>query len=351
MTKKTSTKRLPVRLLAVDGGNSKTDLVLIGHRGEALASAHGPGSSHVLSGIDAGVGVIAAMLEEALSAVSGSTLVSKAEPSIGEAVADLGIYCLAGADLPYDDRRLTTAFAERGWCRRTEVRNDAFAVLRAGTERGWGVAIVCGAGINCIGVGPDGRVLRFPALGEISGDWGGGYDVGMAALGAAMRGRDGRDMHTSLERDVPRHFGFSQPMALVSAFYKGRIDQNRVTELAPVVFEASANGDAVAMSILDRLADEIVALAKAALSRLRFKSDQVEVVLGGGMFKQEHSRLVSRIGERLEAEAPRATMVLLKESPLSGAAMLGLEMLGASKPEIVRVRAALNNGHSPRATS
>ena len=54
------------------------------------------------------------------------------------------------------------------------VDNDTFAVLRAGTERGWGVAVVCGAGINCVGVSPDGRHARFPALGTITGDWGGG---------------------------------------------------------------------------------------------------------------------------------------------------------------------------------
>ena len=37
------------------------------------------------------------------------------------------------------------------------LRNDTFAVMRAGASRGWGVAVVCGAGFNCTGVGPDGR--------------------------------------------------------------------------------------------------------------------------------------------------------------------------------------------------
>ena len=72
------------------------------------------------------------------------------------------------------------------------VGNDTLAVLRAGTERGWGVAVVCGAGINCVGVAPDGRSVRFPALGRITGDWGGGYDVGLEALYVAARGEDGR---------------------------------------------------------------------------------------------------------------------------------------------------------------
>ena len=55
---------------------------------------------------------------------------------------------------------------------RAVVQNDAFALLRAGTDRGWGVAVVCGAGINAVGVGPDGTVVRFPALGAISGGLG-----------------------------------------------------------------------------------------------------------------------------------------------------------------------------------
>ena len=99
---------------------------------------------------------------------------------------------LAGVDFPSEERELREAVEARGWAERTLVGNDTFAVLRAGTERGWGVAVVCGAGINCVGVAPDGRHVRFPALGQITGDWGGGYDVGMAALVAAARSEDGR---------------------------------------------------------------------------------------------------------------------------------------------------------------
>src|SRR3954469_16684892 len=90
-----------------------------------------------------------------------------------------GRLLLAGLDLPVEERRLHEAVAGLGWAERLTVGNDTFAVLRAGTERGWGVAGVCGAGINCVGVGPDGRHVRYPALGAISGDWGGGYDVGL----------------------------------------------------------------------------------------------------------------------------------------------------------------------------
>ena len=116
-----------------------------------------------------------------------------------------------GRRLPLEEEEITAALSARGWMTRTIVGNDTFAVLRAGTARGWGVAVTCGAGINCVGVGRDGRQVRFPALGAITGDWGGGYDVGLAAVSAAARSEDGRGPRTSLERAIPAHYGLRTP--------------------------------------------------------------------------------------------------------------------------------------------
>ena len=81
----------------------------------------------------------------------------------------MGAFALSGADLPSDDRRLARVLRGAGWTRSELVANDTFAVLRAGTDRGWGVGLVCGSGINCTGVGPGGRTVRFPAGGEFRG--------------------------------------------------------------------------------------------------------------------------------------------------------------------------------------
>ena len=72
---------------------------------------------------------------------------------------------LAGLDFPEEERRFHAAVDGLGWAGRIIVGNDTFAVLRAGTDRGWGVAVTCGTGINCVGIGPDGRHVRFPSLG------------------------------------------------------------------------------------------------------------------------------------------------------------------------------------------
>jgi len=267
-------------LFAVDGGNSKTDLVLVGADGELLALRRGPASSPHHLGLNRSLDVIEQLLQEA-SGGNRSTVA-------------LGYLFLAGVDFPVEEREAEAAAAERGWAGQVRVRNDTFAVLRAGTERGWGVAVTCGAGINCVGVAPDGRTARFPALGELTGDWGGGRDVGFAALAAAARSEDGRGPKTSLEQAVPAHFGVESPLRLAEEIHRSRIPERRVVELAPLVF-AEAEGDPVAAEIVDRLGEEVVALARAAIERLDLTREPVEVLLGGGVLQAGDGRLLAAI--------------------------------------------------------
>ena len=54
---------------------------------------------------------------------------------------------------------------------------------------------------------PDGRVARYLALGTISGDWGGGYGLGLEVLWHAVRAEDGRSRDTILTSYLTSHFG------------------------------------------------------------------------------------------------------------------------------------------------
>ncbi len=258
-------------------------------------------------------------------------------------MAEVGQFLLAGVDFPDEERELWDAVTERGWAARVTVANDTFAVLRAGTDRTWGVAIVCGAGINCVGVGPDGRQVRFPALGAITGDWGGGYDVGLAALSAAARSGDGRGPSTSLERAVPAHFGLETPLEVARAIHRGEIASRRLVELAPLVFSASATDEA-AVAIVDRLAEEIVALARAALERLDLEGAEVDVVLGGGLIRAADERLLLAVQRDLAVVDPRATVRPTTLPPLVGAALRGLDELDAGPEARRRVRDELGDG-------
>jgi N-acetylglucosamine kinase-like BadF-type ATPase len=310
-------------VLAVDGGNSKTDLALLREDGAVLALVRGGNSSPHHLGLDGTIALLEQLHADARARAGLD----------GDARAAVGHLLLAGLDLPVEEERLHAAVDGR-WADRLSVGNDTFAVLRAGTERGWGVAVVCGAGINCVGVGPDGRHVRFPALGAISGDWGGGYDVGLAALSAAVRSEDGRGPRTALERAVPEHFGLAAPGELVEAIHLGRVAQRRIVELPPLVFDAAA-ADPVAAAILDRLAAEVLALVHASIERLELGGAAIEVLLGGGMFRTGDGRLLGAIEAGL---GPEVELRVAASEPIVGAALLGLDELGAGPEALARAR-------------
>jgi N-acetylglucosamine kinase-like BadF-type ATPase len=319
-------------VLAVDGGNSKTDLALVHRTGRVLALVRGPQSSPHYVGLDGSLAVIEGLLADALG---------QAQLSDGAGpVAEVGKLLMAGVDFPAEVRELHDAAAARRLAGNVFVANDTFAVLRAGTEKGWGVAVVCGTGINCVGVAPDGKHARFPALGTLTGDWGGGTDVGLAAVHAAARSEDGRGPKTILEHDVPAQFGVGSPSELAEAVHRGRIQLGQAAELAPLVL-AAAPSDRVAAEIVERLADEVVALVRVALERLTLSDASVEVLLGGGMFRSRSTFLFAAIEARLAEIAPRATPHVTDSPPIVGAALLALDQVAADRDAQARVRREL----------
>jgi N-acetylglucosamine kinase-like BadF-type ATPase len=212
------------------------------------------------------------------------------------------------------------------------------------------VAVVCGFGTNCAGVAPDGRIARFPAIGPISGDWGGANELGALAAWHAFRSQDGRGPKTAFQRSVPAHFGLRTPRQLMEAVYFDRIPEVRLAELAPLVFTEANQGDAVARDLLDRQADEIVLMATTAMRRLKMRDLDVEVVLGGGVFRSRDPQFFGRIREGLVAFAPKATVHRLTDPPIIGAALIGLDELNATKTARAKARASLTHDRLTRQT-
>jgi N-acetylglucosamine kinase-like BadF-type ATPase len=316
-------------VLAIDGGGFKTDLALLGADGSLLSLVRGGGCSPHHIGLDGCVALLEGLLAEALV---GAGLDAEDRPLAASAQI-----MVAGADLPEELAALRAELESRHWARRLGVDNDTLALLRSGTDRGWGVAVVCGGGINCIGVAPDGRQVRFPSLGAITGDWGGGYDVGMAALTASARSADGRGPRTTLERAVPAYFDLREPFDVARAVHLKQLSSERIAELARVVF-AVAGEDAVAAGIVERVCREVVAFATAALTRLELTSEDVDIVLGGGLMRAAPPGAIARIADDVRAVAPRASVALAATGPIVGAALLALDDLDADAHAFDRAR-------------
>lgn len=316
-------------LLAVDAGNSKTDVAVVSEDGTVLGAARGGGFQPPVVGVAAAVDALAEIVGRAWEEADGAGL----PPAFAHFTA-----CLANADLPVEETGLQAALVARGWSRSVRVHNDTFAILRAGLDEPRGVAVVCGAGINCVGMTPDGRTARFPAIGKISGDWGGGSAMAEEALWYAARAEDGRGEPTELARALPAHFGLETVYALIEALHLGRIPFGRRHELTPVLFRVSAAGDPVALALVHRLAEEVVALSAVALGRLGLLDEEAPVMLGGSVLAARHPQLEARIVELLAARAPKASIGFVTAPPVLGAGLLALDEVAAAPEAAARLR-------------
>lgn len=287
-------------MLAVDAGNSKTDVALVGADGTVLATARGGGFQPPVVGVARAVGDLAALVEAV-----------RERAGVTGPVSQVSAY-LANADLPVEEAELAAEITSYGWARTVTVANDTFALLRTGlSDRGEpvGVAVVCGAGINCVGLGHDGRTARFPSIGRISGDWGGGGHLAEEALWWAARADDGRGEPSALAREVPAHFGLTTMPELIEALHLGRIPRERRFGLTPLLFEVAASGDAVARALVQRQAEEIALLASVALGRLDLLDEPTPLVLGGGVLAARHPLLHDELARLLAERADRKSVV------------------------------------------
>src|SRR3954452_3953313 len=95
-------------LIAIDGGNSKTDAVLVSSDGEILARARsGPFAPHIVGAVEA---------VASLAAAVHSLLTQTGLPRV-----DLIAAFMANADLPIEEQRLTAAFESHDWADRVVV--------------------------------------------------------------------------------------------------------------------------------------------------------------------------------------------------------------------------------------
>lgn len=316
-------------VLAVDGGGSKTDVVLLDLGGEVVAWERGPGSSPQVEGLDESVRIIDELIVRALDGRDPARL------------AHIGLY-LSGLDLVEEIDAFRAAVTEHPWAGGPLVaENDLHALLRAGTDSPNAIAVICGTGMNAIGVREDGSAVRFPALGPLSGDWGGGSELGDAVLWHAARAEDGRGPDTALRGLLLDAVQAPSVNALIQDVHLGRRDRSRLAPLAPLVFQAAHAGDAVARDVVRRQAEEVVAYVRACVGRLGLQGAELPVVFGGGVARARDPLLLAGVRAGLDAHVPGARLTVVDAPPVLGAAQLALAAAGAGVPAQERAAASL----------
>lgn len=309
-------------VLGVDGGGSKTHALVADETGCVLGFGQGGPSNYQVDG-----------LSTAMHSIEHAVRLALDRAGLSPPDISAGFFCLAGADLPEDFIILQEAVQALNLAQTAVIKNDTMAALRSGTTRSWGVVVICGTGFNAAGASPNGQEIIFPALGPISGDWGGGNSLSEEMIRAVMRAWDGRGNPTMLTELVLGALSAGSVEQLLSMLYHEQIDPQRLLDLVPLLFDAAESGDQVARELIVRMGTEVAVSANALICRLALTKEDVEVVLGGSIFKGRGDLLLDTVTRLIHEVAPEARIVRPRHEPVVGAVLLALEAIGVITDE------------------
>jgi len=196
-------------------------------------------------------------------------------------------------------------------------RDVVFA--RAGVYNPHGVAVVAATGCTAWGVRKDdGRTAAMGGWGTLLGDEGSAYAVGVAALRTAARVYDGRIATTTrLVDTLIDHFGIdyeSYRPDMYRLAYREPISRPEIAALARVVTRLAADGDLVALQIVQETADDLAALALDVAHRI-FDATEIFVVAAAGGLLNAGELVLGPLRRHLADEFPGATLIVGAEEP------------------------------------
>jgi N-acetylglucosamine kinase-like BadF-type ATPase len=264
--------------LGCDSGGTKTDLVVVTGAGRLAASRHAP-STYYLSSGSRGVDLVGEVLGEAVPAVCSQAGIEPGD--IRFAFFGLPGYGEVRADVP----RLDAAAAQSLQHGRFRCDNDMLCGWAGSLAGADGINVIAGTGSMTYGRRA-GAGVRAGGWGELFGDEGSGYWIGIRALRAFSKMSDGRAERGPLHDVLSREMALDTDIDLVGlVLHQWRGARQQIAALAPAVREAALSGDRCAQAILTAAAAELVGLVDATRRRLGFNSGEVvPVSYSGGIF-------------------------------------------------------------------
>jgi N-acetylglucosamine kinase-like BadF-type ATPase len=283
--------------LGVDGGQSGTTALIGDETGVLGSGAAGP-CNHAAAGEGR------AKLERA---VLESVKAACAQAGLDPAAVEFQAACLGMSGGPDDKVYILHRILRT---HKLLVTNDAVIALAGAMAGGQGIVTIAGTGSIAFGRNTDGRTARAGGWGYVFGDEGGAFDIVRQALRAALRHEEGWGPPTALREALLEAAGCETVNRALHLFYTPEWPRSRVAALARSVDRAAVNGDAAAMGILTRSAQELAQLAGAVRLNLWPQGDGVEVAHIGGVFEsaaiRERFRLLVEL-HGCSAIKPRAT--------------------------------------------
>ena len=304
--------------LGVDGGATSTACAICDADGRILGVGDGGPSNHILA--PGGEARARTALETALGAAEAAAGLHRVE-------FDSAYFGMTGINRNTEQARMFERVVSGSLTTRImHIDNDASAALAGALACRPGVIVIAGTGSVAFGRDPSGREARVGGWGYLFGDEGSAFAIGLAGVRAALRARDGTDRPTVLETQIPTRFGKSLGEIPI-LYYQDLVPRAAIAALAPVVTDAAATRDAVAVALVEEAARALAGVAAAVMTRLTWPDGIVPLAPVGGVFKAGRVML-DPLKSALTARVPGAVLVPPRFVPVVGALLLALAAAG-----------------------
>ena len=280
-------------VVGVDGGGTKTRVLVADESGKTLAEADGPASAVRPGQAEHSATVIAETVRRAL-----------AESELGSIVPRVLSVGVAGVGREPERQALWQALASLEIAEEVIVQPDATIALDDAFADGVGVLLIAGTGSVAFGRSPAGALGRCGGWGPNIGDEGSGAWIGRRALSVVTAASDGREPETALTGAILTAAQVNDVTDLVA--WAAAATPAALATLAPAVISEADAGDLRANAILSMAAEELV-LHVRALARQLFVDERaaVPVALTGGLLKRG-APLRKRLEQRMKSVVPGA---------------------------------------------
>jgi N-acetylglucosamine kinase-like BadF-type ATPase len=311
--------------LGVDVGSTKTHALIAEESGKVVGFGKGGPGNHESVGYEG----FQTSLHEAVSGALSAAGLS------AEKIAGAG-FGVSGFDWPSETEPTLAVIRTLGLKAPLRAVNDAILGILAGSPAGWGIAVISGTGCNCWGWDFNREhIAQMTGGGTGMGEGAGGTELVAEAIIRVAHAWTGRGPATRLTQAFMDYVRATDPEDLLDGQMNGRYHLS--AKAAPLVFQAAAAGDAVALDLIRWGGRELGEMAVAVIRKLRFETLAFDVVQVGSLY--EGSPLLAQtMMETIRPVAPQACLIKLGAAPVVGAVLLGMEQAGIRAGESIRTR-------------
>ncbi|CAN5373902.1 N-acetylglucosamine kinase [soil metagenome] len=300
--------------LGVDGGGTKTLVVLLDGEGKVVAEGLSGASNPMRVGIETAVANI-------------SEAINNACDKSNRNAADIVAAALGLAGVRRNDIRLRVRerISRMLRIKFVEVVTDADIALYGAIKDKTGLVVIAGTGSICLGKNEKGEKAIAGGWGPLAGDEGSGAGIARRALQAIAKASDGRGCSTKLSQKAMEYFRAGKPEDLLMAIYAPQIDNTKIAGFAKFVSEAAVEGDEVSKQILAEAGYELGLAATAVIHQLKLQKRKFPIAIVGGIF-QSGQIITKPLIETVNKIAPKAYLIEPPLPPAVAAAQMAFEI-------------------------